>query len=138
MPKPAKPKPPVQDPASPPAAPTHTPPPMPWDDASDDIVSDILRRVATLTPGFTAALAAQLDRDIRAHWGRDRCYIARRAGEGTSTRNAAIRRDHRNGERIGLLCRRYGLTRQRIHQILAQPGEEEDDQADVKRRALPA
>lgn len=135
MPKPAKPKPLM---ASPPPASTHTPPPMPWDDASDDIVSDILRRVATLTPGFTAALAAQLDRDIRAHWGRDRCYIARRAGEGTSTRNAAIRRDHRNGERIGLLCRRYGLTRQRIHQILAQPGEANDDQVDVKPRALPA
>ena len=120
MPKPAKPNPPT---ASPPATPDHTPPPMPWDNASDDIVADILRRVAALTPGFSAALALQIDRDVREMWGRDRCYIARRAGEGTSSRNAAIRRDHRNGERIGLLCRRYGLTRQRIHQILAEPGE---------------
>lgn len=113
------------------------PPTMPWDEAGDDdIVADILRRVAALTPGFSAALALQIDRDVREMWGRDRCYIARRAGEGTSGRNAAIRRDHRNGERIGLLCRRYGLTRQRIHQILAQP--DDDDQAGVKRRALPA
>lgn len=134
MPKPAKPKPPT---ASPLAAPVHTPPPMPWDGASDDIVADILRRVAALTPGFTAALAAQIDREVREMWGRDRCYIARRAGEGTSSRNAAIRRDHRNGERIGLLCRRYGLTRQRIHQILAQP-DDDDQAAGVKQRALPA
>lgn len=134
MPKLAKPKPIT---ASPLAAPAHTPPPMPWDGAADDIVADILRRVAALTPGFSAALALQIDREVREMWGRDRCYIARRAGEGTSSRNAAIRRDHRNGERIGLLCRRYGLTRQRIHQILAQP--DDDDQAvGVKRRALPA
>lgn len=132
MPKPAKPKPLT---ASPPTAPVHTPPPMPWDGAPDDIVADILRRVAALTPGFTAALAAQVDKDVRAHWGRDRCYIARRAGEGNSQRNAAIRRDHRNGERIGLLCRRYRLSRQRIHQILA---EADDQAADVKPHALPA
>jgi Mor family transcriptional regulator len=93
---------------------------MPWDGASDDIVSDILRRVVQLSPGFSAALALQIDRDVREMWGRDRCYIARRAGEGTSSRNAAIRRDHRNGERIGLLCRRYGLSRQRIYQILCE------------------
>lgn len=118
MPKPAKLK------------PTHPPPPMPWDGASDDIVADILRRVAALTPGFTAALASQVDREVREMWGRDRCYIARRAGDGTSARNDAIRRDFRNGERVELLCRRYGLTRQRIHQILAQDA--------VKPRALPA
>jgi Mor family transcriptional regulator len=109
---------------------------MPWDDAGagEDIVADILRRVVALTPGFTAALAAQVDRQVREHWGGDRPYIARRAGEGTSARNAAIRRDHRNGEHIGLLCRRYRLTRQRIHQILA----EDPSAAGVKRLALPA
>ena len=134
MPKPAKPKPPA------PSAPAHAQPPMPWDGADDDIVADILRRVAALTPGFSAALALQVDRDVRAMWGRDRCYIARRAGEGTSQRNAAIRRDHRNGERIGLLCRRYQLTRQRIHQILAQADEAEPAEPahNVKPRALPA
>lgn len=114
-------------PAPAPASPaTLAPPPaptLPWDTAgaSDDIVEDILRRVMQLAPGFTAALAAQVDRQVREHWGRDRVYIARRAGEGSSTRNDQIRRDWRNGERIGLLCRRYQLSRQRIHQILAQP-----------------
>lgn len=135
MPKPTKPKP---APASPSAAQdVQTPPAMPWDGATDDIVADILRRVAALTPGFSAALALQIDREVRDLWGRDRCYIARRAGEGTSSRNDAIRRDHRNGERIGLLCRRYRLTRQRIHQILAEP-EAASPPEDVKRRALPA
>jgi Mor family transcriptional regulator len=115
--------------------PTPTPPGMPWDDdaAGDDIVCDILRRVVALTPGFSAALVAQLDRQVREHWGGDRPYIARRAGEGSSARNAAIRRDYRAGEHVGALCRKYRLTRQRIHQILA-----EGEPADVKRLALPA
>lgn len=125
MPKPAKPK------------PIHAPPPMPWDGASDDIVADILRRVAALTPGFTAALALQIDRDVREMWGRDRCYIARRAGEGTSERNAKIRRDHRNGERTALLCRRYGLTRQAIHKILTKAEEDDADARRVNSHALP-
>lgn len=122
-------------------------PAVPWDGASDDIVADILQRVVALTPGFTAALAAQVDRDVRAMWGGDRPYIARRAGEGSSQRNAAIRRDWRAGERIGYLVRKYGLTRQRIHQILALPDEEEPaapaaapppPAPNVKRPALPA
>ena len=133
--------------AAPPAPPTHqattatTTPAMPWDGASDDIVADILQRVIALTPGFTAALAAQVDRDVRDLWGGDRPYIARRAGEGSSQRNAAIRRDWRAGERIGYLVRKYGLTRQRIHQILALPEEPEPappPAANVKRTALPA
>lgn len=116
-----------------PAEPAIEPPAMPWDAAGDDIVADILRRVMTLAPEFSALLAARVDREVRELWGRDRCYIARRAGDGTSARNDAIRRDHRNGERIGLLCRRYRLSRQRIHQILAEPA-----LSDVKARALPA
>jgi Mor family transcriptional regulator len=98
---------------------------MPWDDAGDDdIVADILRRLVQLTPGFSAAVLQQVERDIRAHWGGDRPYIARRAGEGTSARNEAIRRDHQAGERTGLLCRRYRLTPRQIQRILRREPEE--------------
>lgn len=107
---------------TPPTAPAAPPPravipPL----TSDDIVEDILTVVLALAPNFAGYLAQQAEREIRARWGGDRPYIARRAGEGTSQRNAQIRRDHRAGERIGLLCRRYRLSRQRIHQILAAP-----------------
>ena len=130
MPKAAPPAPPTQ-------ANTATTPAMPWDGAGDDIVADILQRVVALTPGFTAALAAQVDRDVRDLWGGDRPYIARRAGEGSSQRNAAIRRDWRAGERIGYLVRKYGLTRQRIHQIVTEADADTDSQ-NVKPLALPA
>jgi Mor family transcriptional regulator len=99
------------------------PPRMPWDDCGDDdIVADILRRVLALAPQFNAELAQRIDREVRETWGGDRPYIARRAGEGTSARNDAIRRDHQAGERTGLLCRRYGLTPRQIQRILRQDG----------------
>lgn len=85
----------------------------------DDIIDDMLSLVLTLAPGFTAALAAQADAQIRARWGGDRPYIAARRGAGSSARNAAIRRDYwQNGERIPLLERRYGLSKSRIWEIL--------------------
>jgi Mor family transcriptional regulator len=103
------------------------PPTMPWDEAGDDdIVADILRRVLALAPEFSAALMqplVQVDREVRETWGGERLWIARRAGQGRSERNEAIRRDHRAGEHTGLLCRRYQLSRQRIHQILREPPE---------------
>jgi Mor family transcriptional regulator len=116
---------------------------MPWDEsgAGDDIVADILQRVVALTPGFTAALAVQIDRQVREHWGGDRPYIARRAGEGTSQRNAAIRREHRAGTHVGALSRKYRLSRQRIHQIVTEANPDPDADADaenVKPLALPA
>lgn len=108
----------------PPAAPSEPlpPPAMPWDDAGDDdIVADILKRVLALAPQLSAALLqplAQIDREVRETWGGDRPYIARRAGQGSSARNDAIRRDHRAGERTGLLCRRYHLTPRQIQRIV--------------------
>ncbi len=120
-------------------APAAPPPRMPWDEAGagDDIVADILQRVVALTPGFTAALAVQIDRQVREHWGGDRPYIARRAGEGTSQRNAAIRREHRAGTHVGALSRKYRLSRQRIHQIVTEADADTAPQ-NVKPLALPA
>lgn len=121
-------------------APAAPPPPrLPWDEAGagDDIVADILQRVVALAPGFTAALAVQVDREVREHWGGDRPYIARRAGEGTSQRNAAIRREYQAGAHIGGLSRKYRLSRQRIHQIVTE-AEPEPTPQNVKPLALPA
>ena len=85
----------------------------------NDIIDDILRRVIAMAPAFTAALAAQIDKQARAQWGGDRPYIAHRNGAGTSSRNAAIKRDYwQGGERIPLLERRYGLAKSRLWEII--------------------
>lgn len=89
-------------------------------DISDDIVQDMLALVMSLSPAFTQALADQADLELRQRWGGDRPYIARRRGEGHSTRNGNIRADYQRGERITFLMRRYGLSKRRILQILKE------------------
>jgi Mor family transcriptional regulator len=84
----------------------------------NDIVADMLRVILSMAPAFSAELAARAEAQMRDRWGGDNVYISRRSGEGRSARNQAILRDHRNGERVPLLSRRYSLTERRILQIL--------------------
>lgn len=87
---------------------------------SDDIVQDMLALVLSLAPGFTQALADQVEAEVRQRWGGDRPYIARRRGEGNSARNSRIKADYLRGERIGYLSRHYDLSERRILQILKE------------------
>lgn len=86
---------------------------------SDDIVEDILRRVIAMAPGFTAALAKQVEEGVRADWGGQRAYIGQRRGDVRNERNAAIRADfYMRGEHFGLLERRYGLSKKQLYRIV--------------------
>ncbi len=84
----------------------------------NDIIDDILRMVIAMAPGFSAALAAQIDKQAREQWGGDRPYIKLR-GQDEKARNEAIKRDYwQHGAHIPLLERRYGLSARRIWYIL--------------------
>ena len=83
-----------------------------------DIIDDILARVIAMAPGFQAAIALQISREAREHWGGDRPYISRALGQGRSQRNDSIKQDHRAGAHIHLLERRYGLKRSRLWEII--------------------
>jgi Mor family transcriptional regulator len=55
----------------------------------------------------------------------EQCYIAKTpeaSRRERSTRNAAILRDHHAGERMMLLERRYGLSKQAIWKIINSKG----------------
>ena len=91
---------------------------------------------ATLTDAGLAVqplvdILAEIRKELRDHiakhasgqarrvFGGDRVYISRRLGEGTSERNAAIKRDYwQGGEHIPLLERRYGLSSSHIWRII--------------------
>lgn len=84
----------------------------------NDIIDDILRMVIAMAPGFSDALAAQIDKQAREQWGGDRPYIKLR-GQDERARNEAIKRDYwTHGAQIALLERRYGLSARRIWYIL--------------------
>jgi Mor family transcriptional regulator len=84
----------------------------------DDFVDDVLAIVRALVPGLGADVCAKACAAIRERWGGDRPYIARRAGEGRSGRNEAIRRDYQRGERLALLERRYAISQRHILRII--------------------
>lgn len=66
-------------------------------------------------------VARELEETLRMDFGGERVYVPRdgdKDRDEISMRNAAIRRDWQNGERVELLMRRYGLSRQRIYQIV--------------------
>jgi len=75
-----------------------------------------LRAILADTTEPDAVIAA-----LQAEWGGDRPYI-RRQGEAArherSLRDRAIVRDHQRGESSALIARRYGITPQRVGQIL--------------------
>lgn len=83
----------------------------------DDFVSDVLAVVASVAPLAPEQVAAA-EAEVRARWGGDRPYIARRVGEGRSERNDQIRRDYLRGERLALLERRYGVSQRHLMRII--------------------
>jgi Mor family transcriptional regulator len=85
---------------------------------TDDVVEFQLRCVLALAPQLSEAIAQAAAAYTRSLFGGSRAYIASRAGEGTSARNAAIRRDYLLGERIGLLSRRYGVSERQVLRII--------------------
>lgn len=93
-----------------------------FEPSEHDIVADILAAVQDIWPELEPDKLRQAEAQIRERWGGDRPYISRRAGYGSSSRNQAIVRDHRNGERVPYLARRYQLTPRRILQILSEAG----------------
>jgi Mor family transcriptional regulator len=89
----------------------------------DDIIKDILSRVEEVFVKQKSCreFLDKIEAEIRRDWGGDRPYIAKAGESGApeiSQRNAAILRDHRNGERPTFLARKYGISRQRVHEIL--------------------
>jgi Mor family transcriptional regulator len=81
---------------------------------SDDIIEYTLSCVLAMAPQLSQAMLQQANAQVRATFGGDRLYISRRAGEGSSERNAQIKRDYLAGAHIPLLERRYGLKRSRL------------------------
>ena len=99
--------------------------------APDDLIDDVLDAVLQLAPAFCAALAEHRDQlqalalkvseQKHREYAGDRVYIpstTETARRERSSRNAAILRDHQNGERMMLLERRYNLSKQAIWKII--------------------
>ncbi len=93
---------------------------------TDDIVEYAMRCVQTLSPEIDTALVEATRRHLKQLFGGSSIYVGnnRRGGyekQDRLRRDEAIRRDHRRGDHVHLLTRRYGLSRATIHRILSTP-----------------
>lgn len=103
--------------------------------APDDLIDDVLYTVLQMAPAFCAelvkhrdqlqALAVKVSQQKHHEYAGEQCYIAKTpeaSRRERSARNAAILRDHQAGERMMLLERRYGLSKQAIWKIINSKG----------------
>ena len=87
---------------------------------SDDVVEYTLRCIAAMTPRLEAGILDAAEQHVREQFGGERVYVGKRRGQGMVERNAEIRRLHLRGERVQFIARKFGLTRQRVTQILGE------------------
>lgn len=91
-----------------------------------DIIEDIIARIVATVPEASKLGREELDaieRDIRRDWGGERPYIAKTGQvyqQVMSARNRAILRDWYAGERQQALARKWGISRQRVSQIVKE------------------
>lgn len=89
----------------------------------DDLIADILARIAEqCTPKMLEKLdLSAVESGIRRDWGGERHYVARKGEEvraRLTERDERIRMQHRRGERVPLLSRRWGLSERQIRRIV--------------------
>jgi Mor family transcriptional regulator len=87
----------------------------------NDLLADVLQRVSAITQLPPEQIQA-IEAELRADWGGDRAYIARMGECGArlqAQRDIRIRQEHRNGESVRLLSRRWNLSDRRIRQIIS-------------------
>lgn len=86
-----------------------------------DIKTRLIEQAAELGISRETAclLAASIDATAKDYAG-DRVYIGKGGDAAQRQRNHAILRDHRNGERVPLLMRRYGISKRRLYEIIQE------------------
>lgn len=93
-----------------------------------DFVDDLRERAITactalgISREVAALIAAEVVTGLATDWAGERPYIGTREQTriAQSARDRAIRRDHRNGESVTLIARRYGISRQRVYVIVSE------------------
>lgn len=83
-----------------------------------DILEDLYTRLVQI--GFKDPQIERVVMEVRTDWKGERPYIGVRMeiDRKMSERNRSIIRDHKAGERVTFLARRYGLSRKRIWEII--------------------
>ena len=88
---------------------------------SDDLVRDIFLRLIDAVPGLDRALAADLERQVRADWGgcEYKVYIAKTRLEDRATREHQIAAAAQTMP-VGEVSKKYGMSRRGVYKLLSR------------------
>ena len=87
-----------------------------------DIIRDIIARImaaeAASQRRLDAALAKQIEGEVRSSWAGERITVAKGTREGRSERNSRIHRAYLQNTRLTEIARTEGITERRVLQII--------------------
>lgn len=92
------------------------------DDLEPDIVSIMLQRVIAMAPGFSAALASQIEQQLRAEYGGKRLHINKRGKYLTPEQRQAVFQDGLSSMSTAEITAKHKISRATLYRHMKQGG----------------
>lgn len=87
-----------------------------------DIVTIMLRRVIAMAPGFSAALASQIEQQVRAEYGGKRLHINKRGKHLTPEQRQALFQDGLTGMSTAEITVKHKISRATLYRQMKKGG----------------
>lgn len=92
------------------------------DDLEPDIVSIMLQRVIAMAPGFSAALASQIEQQLRAEYGGKRLHINKRGKRLTPEQRQAVFQDGLSSMSTTEITEKHKISRATLYRQMKKGG----------------
>ena len=92
------------------------------DDLEPDIVTIMLQRVIAMAPGFSAALASQIEQQLRAEYGGKRLHINKRGKRMTPEQRQAVFQDGLTTMTTAEITTKHKISRATLYRTMNQAG----------------
>ena len=90
--------------------------------AEPDIVAIILQRVIAMAPGFSAALAQQIEQDIKAEHGGKRVFVPKGAKRMTPEQRQAVFQDGLTTMANEEITDKHKISRRTLYRVMKDGG----------------
>jgi len=95
-----------------------------------DIVVVILRQVVQMAPEFSAALARQIEHDVKAEFGGRRVYVPKDKKRLSTQQREQLHQDLRSNMTDHQITSKWGMHRATMYRSLKRPPSDADDRSD--------
>ena len=93
-----------------------------FEDLEPDIVNLVLQRVIAMAPGFTHALALQIEHEIKEEHGGKRVFVPKGAKRMSLEQREAVFKDGLSNMSAGELIKKHKISRSTMYRTMKQGG----------------